>query len=924
MTAQKAQTNQINPSRRRFLKNVLWAGAGLATGNPLTAQARNSVGQSVLPPLTTELSQQRRRFVSSSHGSGIFGKWILDEAALPAYRYDLDQYEDARAAYPVSDGKDRRDHWHQVGNDRLTALAGNDGSIQFYLADRGGIFLNCQHPESQSYSGGFSYLDDGEAVWCSAYRYRPSGSQCERVFGMGYFKTVTQYRDLRVTRWVHAPFGGSPLLIADIEIENLSDTPRTLRHYEYWDVNYLQLTMQWLRAHPLGLRGDSERRALNLQFTPTLAWDADFGALRFAQLPPADAPSRDTIDTINWYPPDTFLIDLSSGHPPATAEQIYIDKEAFFGVGGPGAPTAANIRAAGNGVFALANKAMPYCLIMRHNLALPAGGKTSLRFGYGAAQPGQDLAWAAQHRHVDTRPQTARAWQEQVCYFSTGQAPTLQREMAWHTYNLLSATVYNEYHQSHHIPQGSAYLFLHGVDGAPRDYALSSLPLCYFRPTLARQTLLMLMRMQHADTGALPYAIAGHGHHSDAEIHTQPSDLDLFFFLALAEYLAATGDYALLQEQVPYYPLGGQTDTALGHVRHALQHLLETIGFGENGLLRVGSGDWSDGIVHENSLEFPFLGAASQNSKQHGESVPNSQMALYVLPLLANQLEHIDPALASAMRAPLAGLGQAVATQWHGQWYLRARLRNTTNQPKIIGDAHIYLESQVWALINNQEPQHHAALIAAICQHLDDPSAVGASLVPNGMVWPAVSQLLTWGYALHAPALAWRSLRHNLFAARAEAFPTVWSNIWSAADGIHGQAMHRPGEAWASIFTPMTDFPVMNANADGMALLALLRVCGIRPTGDGLLISPHWGAEGTPAQFDLETALLGLKVRPNGLEGIYCAANAGRLALYVGLPAGVQPKLPPTAQLVQRPEGQLARFDLSFSAGQQIPFAVSW
>ena len=30
-----------------------------------------------------------------------------------------------------------------------------------------------------------------------------------------------------------------------------------------------------------------------------------------------------------------------------------------------------------------------------------------------------------------------------------------------------------------------------------------------------------------------------------------------------------------------------------------------------------------------------------------------------------------------------------------------------------------------------------------------------------------------------------------------------------------------PGRAWASALTPMTDFPVMNANAHAMPLLAL-------------------------------------------------------------------------------------------------------
>jgi len=83
-----------------------------------------------------------RQFQDTDVGSGIFGRWIIDRTGLPAYRYDFDQYRDNRARYPNSENLDRRDHWHQIGNDRVTALASNDGTVQVYLCDRGGVFLN--------------------------------------------------------------------------------------------------------------------------------------------------------------------------------------------------------------------------------------------------------------------------------------------------------------------------------------------------------------------------------------------------------------------------------------------------------------------------------------------------------------------------------------------------------------------------------------------------------------------------------------------------------------------------------------------------------------------------------------------------------------------------------------------------------------
>ena len=51
-----------------------------------------------------------------------------------------------------------------------------------------------------------------------------------------------------------------------------------------------------------------------------------------------------------------------------------------------------------------------------------------------------------------------------------------------------------------------------------------------------------------------------------------------------------------------------------------------------------------------------------------------------------------------------------------------------------------------------------AQLIETIKKKLDDPSPTGAMLEEKGQVWPAISQLLTWGYRRSRPDLAWRSL----------------------------------------------------------------------------------------------------------------------------------------------------------------------
>ncbi len=922
---------------------------------------------------------------SKNTDGGAFGHWTLDAAGLPAYVYEMDQYNDLRALYPNTQGLNRRDHWHQIGNDRVTGLASNDGTVQLYVADRGGTFVNRRDPlddepapgllprlfwlfsrwysqfrarqierswvntvsprgmpsaepvrraprqrepsAAYAYVGGYSYLDDKTEVWASAYRYRPSGAQTRRVFGMGYYETETTHRNIQLLRHVYAPYGDDPALLIDVTLENLGAQPVDLRHYEYWDVNVYQLQLQWLRTGLAAPIGDQKRCAINEHFSPSIHWESDQRLLRFHQQPqqsPESCSAPDGISDIDWSPADVFLADLSG--PP---DAHYVDKFAFFGGGGPRKPdTIANRY--DSYPDAPSTDPMPYCLVLRRDLQLKPGEPVRLRYAYGVVQPDRPVDFLNKYRVGEPLTSTLDCWKNQVVDFKTDDDLPLQREMAWHAYNLLSATVYNAYYDSFLVPQGSAYLYQHGADGAPRDQALFALPLVYLRPDLARSILCFLMRLTSAETGALPYAFSGHGFQSDGlGIHAAPSDLDLFFLMALAEYLSATGDQALLGEDVPFYPRGVQPagthgTTVLDHIRVAVTHLIEGVGIGEHGLIKIGDGDWSDAIVFETQLtDGPGpLGVTFEESKQNGESVPNTQMALFVLPLIAALIESHDAALADRIRTLLPGLRSAVEKQWTGRWYTRAILRNALNAPVTIGGDKINLESQPWALISGlaAETGTDVELINAILQYLDGPSPIGATLVEKGMTWPAVSQLLTWGYRRRRPDLAWRSLKKHTFATHAHEFPNVWINIWSGPDGINGKDAPNPGGTWASPVTPMLDFPVMNANQDAMALLALIRVCGMEPTGDGLIIAP----KAPPERFVLDTKLLRLEVEPNRIAGQYRPIVNGSLTLHVQVPDTAADVIAVVGQTPVGASAPSVALPMAFEAGKAVTFEVTW
>ncbi len=958
-------------------------------------------------------------FTPTNEGSGIFGEWTVDKTGLPAYDYNLDQYADARAKFPNSENLDRRDHWHQVGNRWVTALASNDGTIQVYLGDRGGVLLNkfeawqsdrpaagilsflvhivlviirfiarirmpqpvesakpfasqsaaaqsiridaAQNPRdtlgiewlrglreetndplqksynllseqdeplvkaqdaaasttpqqrdksatAYAYSGGFGYIDDGEQVWATAYRYRPSGAEVTRRFGVSYFETAMTYRNIRATRRVYAPHGDYPLVLSDVTLENTGTKPITLRHYEYWDVNVQQLQLEWLRGNPFGAANDEERRALAKQFVNSINYRAEDNTLEFRQDPPPNAPPPDQPSPIDWYPAPVFLTDLS-GKP----DGHYINKATFFGAGGAQQPDAVRLRGE-DGTLQMNSvlEPMPYCMVLRRDITLDPGQKRTLRYAYGAAFPEARRAMLGELNTEENFADGQENWKMDLAYFYTGDDPVLQREMAWHSYNLLSASVYSAYHKVHLIPQGSAYLFLHGADGAPRDQALFALALTYIQPELAKDVLRLIMHLTDGTTGQIPYAFCGHGYTSNGlNIHTNPSDLDLFFLLAMTEYLAATRDFKFLNEEVQFYPPDKPTRaggiTVVDHIRFALKHLFDMVGIGESGLIRVRTGDWSDSIVLETALSDGLFGVAYQNSKAHGESIPNSQMALYVLPLLANLMAEAAPDITTMLRdGRIERLQAAVEKQWNAKgWYNRAVLRGVSNQPIMIES--LTLEGQVWGLISGSAKQnnHESNLIERVEASLDRPSLVGATLLEGGMIWPAVSQLLTWGYTRAGRAdLAWRSLNRNTFAMHAEQYPAIWFGIWGGPDGINGKTAALPGGTWSSALTPMTDFPIMNANADAMALLGLMRVCGVEPSADGkgLVIRPQVPRK----RWVLDTRLIRIEVDGAKIKGEYRAQFGGTINLYV-YTAG---------------SDVATTVPLAFHAGERVPFSV--
>jgi hypothetical protein len=274
-------------------------------------------------------------------------------------------------------------------------------------------------------------------------------------------------------------------------------------------------------------------------------------------------------------------------------------------------------------------------------------------------------------------------------------------------------------------------------------------------------------------------------------------------------------------------------------MRRAARYLVDQVGTGSHGMLRVGSGDWSDPI----SAMVPDRRAFHER----GESGFNTAFAAYVLPRSAPLVALEDPETAQDMVEMAVELRAAMLRAWNGQWFLRGW--DGSGGP--VGAEHLFLDGQVWALIAGiGDAELRTTLVSEIDARCLRPSRIGPTILDrphpvrfgmlapgwdcNGGVWAAIGALVAWGIATVDPEMAWRCLAQQSLAAHALAYPRVWYGIWSGPDAYNSHLGHLPGETFVQPATPMREFPVMNSNAHAGPLLAVARVLGLESSSAGL------------------------------------------------------------------------------------------
>jgi len=890
-------------SRREFLESAT------TTAAALTAMPQAWAMTSQNGPSSGAGAPQKK-----SYGSGYFGNWIEDEFGLPAFHYTCDQIHDPKAVTEVNPGiLGPTEHIHQVGNDRLVAIASNYGHVRVRQDEGAPKFLNDFASDRGQFAGGFGYLTDGTTALSTFY---PGNAKSfDRIFGIGYFRKKVTGETYSMDQVIFAPFGDDPVLVSQVTIANRSARAASPRWIEYWGCQVYQFSFRSFMESFAGKSLPAVRREFAERFAHHFRTvDNGSGLLEskeflgrsdaeeqlfqglvayleknpnpFVTAPDKNVPKESAFDDLN--PPSTFLVSLD-----APADGMTTNAKDFFGAGGVNSPSGQDRSLDGD----LERTGAESGLLLERKLDLKPGESRTLTFLYGYLPGGADLESliikyrrSAQNGWRDSSEQ----WKKKGLRFSAPSEPWVEREVTWNHYYLRSGLTYDRFFQQHILSQASLYQYVMGFQGAARDPLQHALPFIFSDPELAKEILRYTLKEVRPD-GSIPYGIVGHGMPMPS-VSDNSSDIPLWLLWAVSEYVLATRDTGFLHSEIDtvFGPSSGR-DSVRGLLARCYKHLVEDVKTGEHGMMRMLHDDWNDGLVPTWVPQ-----ASLQECIEKSESVLNSAMAAYVFDRYALMLTFAgdDGRVAPAIRQKAEEHRRAVRQQWAGKWFRRAWLGPTQGW---LGEKGMWIEPQPWAILAKiTSDEQTRVLVQSIDRELRQVSPIGAvqlNASPDqvahgtwpvepgtsvaGGVWPSLNQTLIWALARVDGRMAWDEWKKNSFACHAEIYPEVWYGTWSGPDVLNAASSKHPGQTTGGRPFGWTDFPVLNLHTHACPLFAASKLLGLEFTESGLLLSPTLPLP----SFRLESPLLGLVKSSRGYEGWYNPSRRNTWAIRLKLSA---------------------------------------
>jgi cellobiose phosphorylase len=338
------------------------------------------------------------------------------------------------------------------------------------------------------------------------------------------------------------------------------------------------------------------------------------------------------------------------------------------------------------------------------------------------------------------------------------------------------------------------------------------------------------------------------------------NDDPLWLISGVAAYTKETGDYAILEEPVPFDNDERNQASLLEHLKRSFDHVINNLG--PHGLPLIGRADWNDCLNLNCFTETPdeSFQTTGNRTGRTAESVMIAGMFVAIGPEYAKLAElQGNPAEAQRALGHVEKMKQAILEHgWDGEWFLRAYdFFGNKIGSRECDEGKILIESQGWCVMAGVGLDNGYAIRAldAVRERLDTPYGIVLVNPAYTRYRVEMGEITSYppGYKENAGIFChnnpWIIIGETVVGRPERAFeyykkiapayledisevhrtePYVYSQMVAGKDAIrHGEAKN----SW------LTGTAAWNFVAVSQYLL------GVRPEHDGLLVAPCLPAE---------------------------------------------------------------------------------
>ena len=737
------------------------------------------------------------------------GSWLTDAKGLPSFKY-VGSLPYSATLTNGDKVKLPSDPWFLLGNYRLTLFTHVSGEYELISGEREwGRMNQGKLPNSGSNSASLTVIENSnkeyQLIGMNSLAADPK--KCNRTFGVGYANYKYGFDKLELTKNLSVkpstnPYDGISAFLLTVTIKNNKNTPIEVIYNESVTVNYTPIQHQKEKV--------ADRK---IKFINSINEYPKNGII---------------VANITGKADDPFLIPMDpeemsefDGYPPSLFLKIIKGK------------VTGNISSKKNTISDELNA--------QFKLKLAPNEERSFQMiiGYTFDPSPNNISEIAKELYSKNTHANkfADEWLKILPQFPDEKDTVFKREMVWNAYNLEAMATYSQFYKETKIPQGTAYDYDWGVHASARDNYQHAMPLPHYNPKLAKSVLKYMMK-RTTPQGRVRLIEWGFGYSSSWYFFT--SDQQLFSFMYMAEYLRATKDYNVLNENSAFFPYKNMPESSiLDYMEAQFKFLRDQVNTGEHGLVRLLNSDWNDAIYH--LVKEPY-----NDVLYSGESHMNSAMAISILDDLIPQLKKAKDQsslsnitkrldiLIQSMQLYRDGINTAFIKDFKGRIFPKRFYFNG----KAYGEKNMFLEPQGYTLQMKdlsleqkrnvykemQKRVYNNEKIAARQQQTPEfeSGAFEKGSRENGGIWWALNGPIILGVSQFDKPEAWKLLKNMTFDSFAKQFPKYWSSYWSQADNWESSLM--PGEGLPDQTANYGDMPVYCAHAHAWPLYCYFRL----------------------------------------------------------------------------------------------------